>query len=543
MSTRVVLNFEQERDQLELQYGSFRPKKYHSIRKDLLSRKRKSIEVFNQKTMQRQATYLDWRQFLLEQKSQTFALSQNNKLSPQDMLLLFEAKKQQDQMKPSSLLFTVGGGYTPSPNLHRRTPSRINSDLDSCASYQLDSIENQMMNDYEDNTGSEIDSTYGFSEISSSYHKKLSEVYEFVGMHHIFEVGNNYATEVNVIKFAYDNNDLLAFGASDGTIYIATACKDPKIITTLQGHKDGILDFDWSLSNENILSVSRDATIRIWETTGGKCIREIKNHGNGICRCVRFLPTNNNFFVVGFDNGVVGLYNLSTGKLVDKLKVNKFSMGIGSMGGFGGFNINLVPGVGCSVSSLCWTHLGNTLFVGDVSGTLWIYDFDIYNTKFGKLLHKLKVSLNGKSITSIDFQLWTSSSNKTNPRLLLNTMDGFVHLYQYNNASKKFTETQRFPNGQKSHAIRSKFCPLVSFINGSCFVTGSESTEILFYSTKFGSSNSINRLMGHSSPVLDVSWSYDETLLASCDMSGVVILWKRRPLGEELDEQTASDSQ
>jgi len=38
----------------------------------------------------------------------------------------------------------------------------------------------------------------------------------------------------------------------------------------------------------------------------------------------------------------------------------------------------------------------------------------------------------------------------------------------------------------------------------------------------------INTLMGHSGAVVDISWSYDESLLASCDINGMVILWTRR---------------
>lgn len=37
----------------------------------------------------------------------------------------------------------------------------------------------------------------------------------------------------------------------------------------------------------------------------------------------------------------------------------------------------------------------------------------------------------------------------------------------------------------------------------------------------------ISELQGHMAPVVDVSWSADETLLASCDCDGVVIVWRR----------------
>ena len=37
----------------------------------------------------------------------------------------------------------------------------------------------------------------------------------------------------------------------------------------------------------------------------------------------------------------------------------------------------------------------------------------------------------------------------------------------------------------------------------------------------------INKLQGHCSAVFDVSFNTDESLLASCDQQGLVIIWQR----------------
>jgi WD40 repeat protein len=37
----------------------------------------------------------------------------------------------------------------------------------------------------------------------------------------------------------------------------------------------------------------------------------------------------------------------------------------------------------------------------------------------------------------------------------------------------------------------------------------------------------LNKLQGHACPVLGVSFNYDESLLATGDYQGLVIIWKR----------------
>lgn len=40
---------------------------------------------------------------------------------------------------------------------------------------------------------------------------------------------------------------------------------------------------------------------------------------------------------------------------------------------------------------------------------------------------------------------------------------------------------------------------------------------VYFFDVERAEKPCVNKLLGHSAPVLDVCWNYDESLLASCD--------------------------
>lgn len=74
--------------------------------------------------------------------------------------------------------------------------------------------------------------------------------------------------------------------------------------------------------------------------------------------------------------------------------------------------------------------------------------------------------------------------------------------------------------------IRSTFSPQIST---SLIATGSEDGSIhLLDSVKDGRPAQVNRLLGHSAPTLSLCFNYDESLLASGDQQGLVILWRNQ---------------
>ena len=58
-------------------------------------------------------------------------------------------------------------------------------------------------------------------------------------------------------------------------------------------------------------------------------------------------------------------------------------------------------------------------------------------------------------------------------------------------------------------------------------MTGSEDSIVYFFDIERDRKPCINKLSGHSTAVLDVCFNQDESILASCDTTGTVILWKR----------------
>lgn len=58
-------------------------------------------------------------------------------------------------------------------------------------------------------------------------------------------------------------------------------------------------------------------------------------------------------------------------------------------------------------------------------------------------------------------------------------------------------------------------------------MTGSEDMCVHFFDVERAAKATVNKLQGHSAPVLDVSFNCDESLLASSDSNGMVIVWRR----------------
>ncbi|XP_013789915.1 WD repeat-containing protein 13-like [Limulus polyphemus] len=178
------------------------------------------------------------------------------------------------------------------------------------------------------------------------------------------------------------------------------------------------------------------------------------------------------------------------------------------------------------VYSLVFESSGRLLWVGDGVGYIVSYLFDLPTGRLTKA-KRILVAENSP-ITCLSARTWVSREAR-DPSLLVNCAAGVLLLFSITRSDGNLLLKRKFPLKHRSHhlKIRSSFCPIISFRQGACVVTGSEDMCVYFFDVERERKPCLNKLQGHSAPVLDVCFNYDESLLASSDAEGMVIVWKR----------------
>ena len=86
------------------------------------------------------------------------------------------------------------------------------------------------------------------------------------------------------------------------------------------------------------------------------------------------------------------------------------------------------------------------------------------------------------------------------------------------------------PSPRAPVLMTSRFAPLLSFRGGTVAVAGAEDGTLVFFDLERsgdGSKCVVNKLLGHSKPLMALGFSHDEAFVASADTSGQVIVWKK----------------
>ncbi|KAF2900970.1 hypothetical protein ILUMI_05216 [Ignelater luminosus] len=327
----------------------------------------------------------------------------------------------------------------------------------------------------------------------------IAENYAFVGVHHIFD---QHTEAVTMVKFANNDRSRLCCSSLDGNLSIC--CVDstpPAVICELKGHAKTVTGFDWSADNDLIASVSLDGTIKVWNATSANCLRTINDPHNTPLLCCLYQPVNNNLLITGNSRGEIRIANVSTGLFMKN-----------------------ASRVGGNILSLASDTSGKNLWIGNDKGEIVSFLCD----SGGNLCRTRRLLVNpSSSITSLSYRAWISREAR-DPMLLVNCTDNALCLFRVIDCEGGLQLKRKFHNKHQKHFVKSTFCPIMSFRQGACVVTGSEDSCVYFFNIEKPVSRAcVNTLQGHASPVLGVTFNYDESLLATCDLEGLVIVWKR----------------
>ncbi|XP_014205329.1 WD repeat-containing protein 13-like isoform X2 [Copidosoma floridanum] len=315
----------------------------------------------------------------------------------------------------------------------------------------------------------------------------------FAGVHHVFD---HHSAAISMLKFANNDRSRFCCASNDGTISICE-CTPPKVVAFLQGHQKGVTAIDWSTSNDLLVSSSLDCTVRLWkihQDSKTDCLRITLDQSRAEVLCCVFVPTNNNFVLAGNSRGLLQTLNVSTGK----------------------FTKNGTLKIGGRITALsCEESGGSIVWAGNDRGN--IISFRLEPLGLGKLTKLRRMEGTGGTITSLSWRPWLSKDFPW-PTLLVSSACNAVLLFKVADDQGCLVSWKKYPIKHRQYFIRSTFCPQMAQI-----ATGSEDgTIFLFDSVRDGKVI----LQGHSSATLSLSFNYDESLLASGDKNGLVILWR-----------------
>ncbi|KAK8490278.1 hypothetical protein V6N11_048204 [Hibiscus sabdariffa] len=270
----------------------------------------------------------------------------------------------------------------------------------------------------------------------------LEPAYSFVGMHCIFD---QCEAAVTVLKFGHMSSDLLAYGASDGTLVVCNVSDPPSVTKQLSGHSKDVTDFDFSSNNQYIASSSKDKTVRVWDISRGVCIRVI--YGVSPQLCIRFHPVNNNFLSVGNANKEITVFNFSTGRVITKSNFDS------------------------EVTAMDHDPAGQLVFCGDAQGCIYSVSMDSRTGVLSRSHRYRSSNKNKPKYPVLTVQYRSFSLMAKGPVLLTCTQDGIILFFSVSLESQGYLTLRcSLKLSSRVHSVRASFCPLLSLEEGEYIV-------------------------------------------------------------------------
>jgi WD40 repeat protein len=318
--------------------------------------------------------------------------------------------------------------------------------------------------------------------------------FSFGGVKHIYD---QHSEAVTRIAFAHNDDSTLVATSMDGRISVCTL-DDASDFVSLCGHTEGVLDVDVSDSNQFLVSCSLDGTLALWDLKTKAQLRATRIE-NGYVTFCRFLPKNNNLVVCGVSGGCIRLMNVSTGKFLPDVSS---------------------PVLGKSLCAQINQH-GSVLWVGSDRG--YVESFRLVDSG-GKVAKGCRVQVDQHHPHPVLSLSSTMSGVTRGPCLLVGLAGSSdLRLFRIRDEFGTIEPLMRFSSGIPT--TTSTFAPILTY--PTCVAAGAEDGTLLFFDLSRPQSGVVNKLLGHSKPVIALAFSSSERFLASADTAGQIIVWKK----------------
>lgn len=299
-----------------------------------------------------------------------------------------------------------------------------------------------------------------------------------------------YRTEMEIAFLSEQD-----FPQDDGTIAPPADHSNIAVHSRLVGHSRAITSIFFNLLEDQLVTTSIDKSVRFWNVDSGE-MQKVFTDSSPV-PVATFLPFSPQVFVAANSNAVLRLVNVQNGMVLQKLKVET------------------------EVRALKFDDSGTFLFAGTKSGSIHVLEAsDATSLKF-----KFKVQLARGGVTCICF---VQQAHGQPPCLLVNTSDSSATIIDciYGPPPGVLTNLTVRHRVRVAHSLLPLKC-CYSPSGSGYLISGSEDKEVYIFSLAKGSNYKMQYLKHHQVPVVAVAVNLQDTLLASADSLGRIVLWRR----------------
>jgi len=263
----------------------------------------------------------------------------------------------------------------------------------------------------------------------------------------------------------------------------------------LVGHSRAITSIFFNLLEDQLVTTSIDKSVRFWGVDSGEMLKVFTD--SSPVPVAAFLPFNPQVFVAANSNAVLRLVNVQNGMVLQKLKVET------------------------EVRALKFDDTGLFLLAGTKNGSIHVLEASDSST----LKFKFKVQLARGGVTCIAF---VPALYGQPPCLLVNTSDSSATIIDctYGPPPGVLTNLAVRQRVRVAHSLLPLKC-CYSPSGQGYLISGSEDKEVYIYSLAKGSNYKMQYLKHHQVPVVAVAVNLQDSLLASADSLGRIVLWRR----------------